>query len=262
MKHYLKVYIALLRMSMANLMTFRSNFFSSVFSSLLWGAFSFIMIIFLTARTPVIFGWKREELIMLMALYNIVIGGFFQAVFSKNFDKLANLVFFGRLDSFLLKPLDSQFLLSFWEFRFTQLPRILLGIAAAVCIAIVYHMHITLSGIVVFIGLAIVGIILMYSIWFLVLTLTIWHPRLSNLVHLLYGMSDFTRFPPEMYKSLKNYGLLILPYTIILVTPAKAIFQKLQLYDIFLLMIFTFIFFYLSRKFWRFALRSYTSASS
>lgn len=252
----------LLKLNLSNLLTYRANFFNSLISSMVFGIFSFLLIILLTSRSPTVYGWTREEMIMLMALYNIAIGGVYHMIFSRSLDDIPDIIDRGKLDTLLLKPIDSQFLLSTSTFGYTQFSRIIMGILVLVYLANTTGLRITALSVIVFLILSIFGIILLYSIWFSVLTLLIWNTRLSNLVDLLYHFNDLVRFPPEMYKVLKNYAFFILPYTFILVTPAKSIFQRLSLLEAFTLIVLSMLFFLFSRLFWRFALRSYTGASA
>ena len=158
--------------------------------------------------------------------------------------------------------MDSQFLLSSQSINYTSLARIIIGIIVSIYISAQINLHVNIVNILMFIFLSIAGLILLYSIWFVVLTTTIWFTRLSNLLGLLYSLNDLTRLPPQMYKPLRSYALFILPYTLILITPAKAVLNKLTVGDAIGLVFFAAIFFLLSRKFWKFALKYYTSASS
>lgn len=252
----------LLKLNLSNLVAYRANFINGLVTSMSYGIFSFLLIILLTSRSPVVFGWKREELIFLMGVYNIVVGGFFHGIFSRNFDEFANAIDFGRLDGILLKPIDPQFLMSCTRVAFTQFSRLIMGVAVCLYIIITFNIKTTLSGIILFVFLSLFGIALLYSIWFSVMTLTVWNPRLSNLTVLMYNMNDLSRFPPKMYETVKNYLLFVIPYMLVIVVPTKAILQRILFQDVFWLLFFSATFFYLSRKFWQFALRSYTSASS
>ncbi len=262
MRHYLNVYKMLLKINFSRLIAYRANFTNGIISSTGYGIFSFLLIILLTSRSPIVFGWKREELIFLMGVYNIVIGGVFHGIFSRNFDEFAETIDLGKLDGILLKPIDPQFLMSCSIIMFTQVSRFLMGIVVCAYIIITYNFPITGNGIIAFIVLSLFGIIILYSFWYGVMTLTIWNPRLSNLVDLMYHMNDLTRFPPKMFRTVKNYLFFIIPYTFIIVTPTKALLQQLTFMDTIELVFFSFFLFFLTRKFWQFALRSYTSASS
>lgn len=262
MEHYFNIYKTLLKMNLFRLLIYRSNFFNTIVSSIAYGIFSFLYIILLTSKTPVIYDWRREELILLMAFYNIVVGGVFHTVFSYNFNEFADTIHFGRLDGVLLKPVNSQFLMSVVNIAYAQLSRFIMGVGVAIYIIYTYKITVTILGLIEFIILSAFGLLTLYSIWFMVMALTVWNTRLSNLVDLLYHLNDLVRFPPKMYKQVINYVFFIFPFTIILITPAKAILQRLTIIDVMLLIFFSLFLFFLSRKFWQFALRSYTSASS
>jgi ABC-2 type transport system permease protein len=119
------------------------------------------------------------------------------------------------------------------------------------------------SAVAVFSLFLIAGVLLLYSVWFLAATITIWYPRLTNIVDVMYTFSSISRFPREMYQQLSWYiFLFLLPLTFIIVTPVRVLVGKLTPADTIGLVSFAAILFFLSRKFWRFALRFYTSASS
>lgn len=262
MRHYLNVYKTLLKLNFSNLIAYRANFLNALVTSICYGSLSFVLIILLTSRSPVVFGWKREELIFLMGVYNIVVGCFFHGIFARNFDQFAEIIDLGKFDGVLLKPIDPQFLMSFTMIGLTQLSRLFIGAAVCIYIIVTYNMIITLGSILTAVVLSLLGVGILYSVWFIVMTLTVWNPRLSNLVELLYHMNDLTRFPPKMFQPVTNYLFFIIPYTFIIVTPTKTLLQRLTFNDVLGLLFFSAFLLFLSRKFWLFALRSYTSASS
>jgi len=122
---------------------------------------------------------------------------------------------------------------------------------------------ISLMNIISYLVLVFFSMLLMYSIWLSFSTLMIWFPRLSNITTLLYNINGVSRFPPEIIYELKSFILLFLiPFTLLSAVPTKSLFQKALSGDVILLLFLALLMFYLSRKFWKFALRYYTSASS
>jgi ABC-2 type transport system permease protein len=261
MKRYIKIYLKLLQLSWASLLTYRSNFINSVIASLVWGFFNLLVIVFLTAKTSSVFGWTRDELIILVASANILLGIFY-FLFSFNFQNFSQIVNLGKLDSILLKPIDNQFAISLWQASFQSISRVIFGICVLTYMLMQIHAHISPLQGISFFFLLIFGILLQYSIWFSVLTITIWLTTLSNLSDLLYNTNDLIRFPAEMFRQGKEFlYFIIFPFTLIVIVPVKVLLQKVTFLDIFCLLFFASTFFYLSRKFFTFALRFYTSAS-
>ncbi len=262
MKHFFKVYKALLRLNLISLMEYRANFINNVISSMGWGVFSIIFIVLITSRTSSIYGWSRDEILLLTGFYNII-GGAFHVLFSRNFERFATVMHKGDLDTLLIKPVDAQFLLSFWLCNFVGIFRILLGIAFSAYMIIQIQGYIPIFFIPIAILLALAGLTFLYSISYLLLTLTMWHTSLSNLVGLMYEVNGLTRFPPEIFTKIKSFLVfLILPLTLVVSVPVKSLIGKLTIQDSFLLLFFAGAVLFCSRLFWQYALRSYTSASS
>src|SRR5579871_1430961 len=235
MKHYIKIYLKLLQLSWATLIIYRSNFLNSILSSLVWSFFNIFAIVVLTSRTSSVFGWTRNELITLVACSNILLGMFY-FLFSPNFYTFSQIVNLGKLDSILIKPLDSQFAISLWQSSYQSLSRTIFGIIVVCFMLSQMHLHITLFTIIMFLCLLLFGLVLQYSIWFSVITLTMWFTTLSNLNDLLYNTNDFARFPPEMFRGGKELlYFIIFPFTLIVVVPVKSLLQKATVVDIFVL---------------------------
>jgi ABC-2 type transport system permease protein len=261
MNRYMRTYKTLLKVNFMRLLVYRGNFFSTLLSSLGWGTLSIASMILLTTNVQMVYGWKREELLLLTGLYGVIIGTF-HILFSRNFERLSRIIFYGELDGILLKPLDSQFSVSMWYVGYLTVFRVLMAAGFSMYIIYTYNIELQLINVISFFVLLVFSLLLVYSIWFLILTLMIWFPRLSNLVELLFNLNDLSRFPPEMYFQFKNVFIyLLIPYTFVLVTPLKTLLNKVLVGEIFGLLFFSISLFILSRFFWRFALRSYTSAS-
>lgn len=235
---------------------------NSMLSSITWGVFSFTSMVLLTMRIDTVYGWKREEILLLTGAYGILIG-LFHSTFSRNFERLTLLINKGALDSILLKPLDSQFLVSFWLFNFPGLFRVFAGICFMLYIVIHFTLPITVSGAMVFFLFLIMGLLLLYSIWFIVGTTVFWFTRLTNLVELMYSVSGTSRYPREIFEKTSWFlFILILPVSFIVITPVRTLLGTVGPAEVTGLFMCTFSFLAFSRWFWRYALRSYGSASS
>ena len=209
-----------------------------------------------------IFSWKREELLLLNGVYGIIIG-VYHTMFSKNFERFSSIIHLGQLDSVLIKPIDSQFLLTFWLFGYASLSRIVIAFTYTAYIIRQLQISVSFIQIIYFFILMIFSLLLLYSIWFLVLTFTIWFTRLNNLVDLMFTITGSARYPQEMFRELTIYVFFFLfPLTLIMNIPTKLLIHRLQSTEILTFMVVALTLFIVSKKFWKFALRYYTSASS
>lgn len=263
MKRYIRIYLALLRLNFLALIVFRANFINSMLSSFTWGLFSISSIFLLTARVSNVYGWNKEDLLVLTGIYSIFIG-LFHMFFSRNFERFSEVIHHGYLDSILIKPVDSQFLLSFWTINYTSILRIIIGVIFT--IYVLYGLQdtsITIGMVGGFLIFLIVGILFFYSMWFLISTIIIWFSRLSNLTQLLYFINGMSRYPKEIFAETRNLFLFIfLPMVMAVNTPARILLKKEITSDFLILTFFAIGTFILSRYFWKFALRYYTSVSN
>ena len=244
------------------LFAYRGNFVNNFLSSLSWGFFSLYSVVLLTSKMQSIYGWKREELLLMNGIYGIIIG-FYHVFFSVNFDRFSQIIHMGNLDSVLVKPADSQFLLTFWRINFASVSRILIAFGYTMVLTGQMHLAVTPLTLLYFFGITTVSIILPYSFWFTATTCIMWFTKLSNITELLFTLTGTARYPQEMFREGFWYlFVFILTLTFIITTPAKVILQRLDMMSIVILFGLSGLLFFFSRWFWKFALRSYTSASS
>jgi ABC-2 type transport system permease protein len=261
-KKHLNVYKALIKLNFSVITAYRVGFYSLLIDAASWAIFQYIWIILMTTKVKSVYGWTRNELIILVAAYSFF-WGIFHFVFARNFNHIPVIIEYGDLDTILVKPIDSQFLLSLKTINFAGLFRTILGLIILIYMLNVTHITLTIVNIASFLALGVFGMLLIYSFWFITATFLIWNPQLSNLINLLYNLTGITRLPPQVVYETKNYLLFFLiPLTIVISTPTKALLHKVLLGDVIVLLFASVTIFMISRIFWRFALRHYTSASS
>jgi ABC-2 type transport system permease protein len=261
MKKYIRIYKMLITLNLARILEYRMNFINSTISTVGWGIFSLLVMVLLTSKTKSVLGWSQTELLILAGCVNIFFG-IFRSIFSGNFETLGTSVKLGRLDGILLKPIDSQFTLSFTYLNPTGLFRIIIGFFFVAYLFYVHHLPISFEQIFLFLILLIVGMILLYSFCYSVLTLTIWFPDLTNIIGLIYALDSVVRYPQEIYRKMGLFFIFIVPLTFVVIPAVKVLLHKATIFDVIAQVIIAGILFVLSRLLWQFALRFYTSASS
>lgn len=262
MKKYFKVYLTIMKANFSMLLAFRSNFYTHTFSALIWGAFQIITILLLTSRTGSIANWSREDLIILVIVFNIFIG-LFHMIFSTSLRNLPEIIHQGELDSLITLPLSSQFLVTTRSIYYPSLIRTIVSVALLIYLLSLLNIQVSLSAWILTIFTGLLGLVLLYSIWMIVMTFCIWNTKLSNLFDFLITLNGFSRFPETMFQSLKSILIvLILPFIFAINLPALIILNRPFISELIFTLILTVFFFLISIYFWNFALKSYTSASS
>jgi ABC-2 type transport system permease protein len=262
MTKYLRVYWQFIKVNLSLLMVYRANLLNHLLNSLTWAGFLFVSVSFLTARVSSIAGWDRNHLLLLTSMYNLVIGLFYM-IFSRGFRDLAEIIYLGKLDMFLLKPLDSQFQVSLRE---VNIPG---GIRVVIGIALVCYMLVRMGFSVSFVSLGlclvavIAAVILLYAMWFLILTLLIWFPRLENLNDFLYSTSGLGKYPREVLKPFGGmiFILPLVPFFLTVSIPTRQLLGELAGTELLYFCLLALGVFVAARLFWRFALRFYSGGS-
>ncbi len=208
------------------------------------------------------FGWSREELLVLTGVYSIFVG-VFHVLFTRNLEQFSRIVHRGQLDGILLKPIDTQFYLSCSIVNYSSLPRVASAIVFVVWLLLKLNIQITLYSTFLFIFFGIIGILFLYSLWYSILTITIWQSHLFNLSDLLFHVTDSAKYPSEMYNEFRYYiTVFLLPLSLVITLPTKVLLYRVNLTEALLLIILALVFFLISRFCGRYVLRYYTSASS
>lgn len=243
-------------------MVYRTNLLNHFINSLTWAGFLFVSVFFLTERVSSIAGWDRNHLLLLTSMYNLVIGLFYM-IFSRGFRDLAEIIYMGKLDAYLLKPIDSQFHVSLREVNIPGGIRILIGAIFVGILLVNMHIRLELFPFLLFLVATIASVVFLYGSWFLILTLLIWFPRLENLNDFLYSTSGLGKYPREVLKPFSGtlFILPLLPFFLTVSIPTKQLLGEATGMEVGLFCLGAMVLFLGSRSFWRFALRSYAGGS-
>lgn len=262
MKKYFAIYRKLLEINLTALLAYRTNFINSMISSMGWGFFSLYSIILLTSRVREAYGLQRSELLLFNGMYGVLIG-FFHMILSVNMRRFSRVIHYGELDLLLSKPIDAQFAVSLWLIDYTMILRILIGLGYTVWLVWGMGLDISLTTVVAVLLLGVCSLLILYSLWFLMLTTLIWFTNLSNLVVLLFSFESIARFPREMLQQLTSIlFFIVFPLTLVINTPAHLMLGRVHTREIVELVLVAMGLFVIARRFWIFALSRYTSASS
>ena len=261
MTRYLKIYYSLTRINFSQLLAYPADFIINTINSLAWSGFSVLSIYLLSSKSGTLYGWTPIQLILLTAIYNAIMG-IYRVLFDINFYQLSKIINLGQLDGYLLRPIDSQFQMSLWYINYSGVLRLVIAFLFILYLLPLNHTALTVFNILPFLFVIMAGVIIFYSINFFFITFLIWYPRLSNIIELINIVIGSARYPKEMYSEAAIYLFYImLPVILIASTATNILIHKNYLQDSILIFIFAVILFILSRFFWKFALRYYTSAS-
>src|SRR4051794_17207888 len=264
MRRYLEIWGIMLRNSLIRELSFKINFILWLIVELLWfcGQIVFFGIIF--GQVDHIGDWSQWEVILLIGTHQMI-AQIFQAFFFVNVSNIPELVRTGKLDSLLVLPIDSQFAVSAKQFGLDSLLNALLG-AIVVVVALV-KLHVVPAPAMVLLYLVAIafGVIIHYSIMLTLAAVSFWIVRAQGLVYGYFNFLHIARYPDVIFPRLFQFIFgWIIPVIIVANIPARLLIKPLgqPAWLMLHLVIAGSIAFFLSRFFWRFALRHYSSASS
>ena len=262
-KRYAKIYGALWKNSVAREMSFKSNFILWIFVEMLWFALQLCFVGVIYLHTDHIGDWSKWQVVMLMGASHFI-QQIFQAFFLVNCVNLSELVRTGKLDFLLLLPVNTRFIISLRQVDLGGFVNAGSAVAVMVYAAKQLHLVPNFTQVFGFLLLTFAGILIHYSLMFLLSTVSFWTVRAQGVVWGYYNLFNIARLPDSAFSGFfKMFFKFAIPMLLVANVPAKLLTQKLQSpWEMALLVAMAAICFMVSETGWRFAMRHYTSASS
>lgn len=267
---YLGVFLTFARNSLIRDMTFRANFIIEAISSVSWMIMNLGFYTLVYQFTPNIADWSKYEFFVFIAT-TMFINSIVQAFFMPNMQELSELVRTGGLDFALLKPIDTQFLVSLHRVHWSSLGNFVVAILLLMySLPRIEGLELTVWQFVLYPLYVILGVLILYSVMIGLAATSIWLGRNQSLYDFWFYITNFSRYPMEIYHGtwgtpLRLIFTFVIPILVVINVPARLMAKTLAANQIFLagFAVLAAIFSLLaSRWIFKQALWSYRSASS
>ena len=207
-------------------------------------------------------GWSWNSALVVLGVYTLL-DGFTSCLLQPNLSRIVHHVQNGTLDFVLLKPIDSQFWLSTRSVSPWGLPAMAAGLVLMAWGAIQADHQPHAGDVLLAAGLLLSGALILYSLWFLLAGLSIWFVKVWNATEVLRytlvaGRYPITAYPP----GLRVLFTVVLPVVFLTTVPAQALLGRASLHWVAGSLATAVLCLLGTRRFWQWALRHYTSASS
>ena len=262
MRRHLKVLAIYYRAAVLSQMEYRANFASSFILSLLWPLWVVTLLWVFFYHSPDLGGWSFDEVLLVIGLYDIFIG-LQETVLAPNILQVSDHIRKGTLDFVLLKPANGQMLATVTACNLVRLSDVVIGFGL-IGLGLYRIGHVpTLMQLITFSIMIPAGMITMYSIWLMLTTLAFWFVRVENFGEVFYAFYETGRFPVTVYTRWLRFVLTyIVPIAFLTTFPAATLLGKLSTYFVLGSIVIAGALFYASSRFWNYAIRFYSSASS
>jgi len=236
--NYRWVWLTFVRNALIREMTFRGNFLITVMTRALWFCSQILLfkIIFHNVQhiTP---GWNEYQYFAFMAT-GMLINAVIEALFMPNMANFSELIRTGNLDFALLKPIDTQFLISFEKMDLAMLNQILLSIGLLIYaisnLPTGTEVRVTAGSVALYVLFVVVGVTILYSLMISLASTAIWFGRNQGLYDFWFYITVFARYPRSIYQTATPAGdvirfvfTFILPILVVVTVPSRVLLDTL-----------------------------------
>ncbi|MCU0530056.1 MAG: ABC-2 family transporter protein [Cyanobium sp. Prado107] len=222
-----------------------------------------LMVLWLFYRQGVeLGGWSWHGVLVVLGAYTCL-DGLTSTLLRPNLSRIVNHVQDGTLDFVLLKPVDSQFWLSLRTINPAGLPEMGLGAVLMLWAARGELGSLPAGAVLAAATLLFAAAVILYALWFVLAATSIWFVKTWNATEVLRAALTAGRYPISAYPAgLRLFFTLVLPVAFLTTVPAEALLGRLTAPAALTSVLVAALALAVSRAFWAFALRFYTSASS
>src|SRR5256885_16662048 len=226
-KRYLSIYAGLWKNSVTREMIFKSNFLLWIFVEVLWFGLQLSFIGVLYLHTDHIGSWTKWQVVMLIGASHFI-QQIYQAFFLINCTNLSELVRTGKLDFLLLLPVNTRFVVSLRQVDLGGFVNASFALAVMAYAARQIPLTPTLLQILAFLGLCVAGILIHYSLMFLLASISFWTVRAQGIVWGYYNLFNIARMPDEAFRGLfKALFTFAIPMLLVSNVPVRVLTDKL-----------------------------------
>lgn len=226
---YHRVLATFARNSLVRDMMFRSNFLIEAISSVSWMVMNLGFYLLIFKYTPEIgrgTGWGQYQFFVFISAM-MIINSIVQAFFMPNAQEFSELIRTGGLDFALLKPVDTQFLISLHRVHWSSLANIGIGFALMFFSFTKMAFFPSVIQLVLFPVYVVCGVAILYSVMISLAATSIWLGRNQTLYNFWFYITNFSRYPMEIYSgsfagdALRGVFTFVVPVLIAINVPAQ-----------------------------------------
>jgi ABC-2 type transport system permease protein len=259
---YLRLLAVQGRTSLVRSMQYRADFVLEGVMSVYWVGWNLLPLLILYDDRASVAGWDRASALVVIGWF-VILRGILEGAINPSLVEIVDKLRTGSFDYVLLKPADSQFLVSTARFVPWRIVDVLGGVGLLVWAFLERGRGPDALDLLAGGGLLLGAILAMYSLWILIVCAAFWVVRLDNLAYLLSAIFDAARWPVHVFRG--GWRILftfVIPLALMTTYPAMALLGTLRGTTAVACLGGALAIAGIARLAWRGAIRNYTSASS
>jgi ABC-2 type transport system permease protein len=258
-------------------MMFPANFIIETISSFGWVMMNvgFYLLIFkytdqIGAGGPEGSAWDKYQFFVFIST-SMFINSIVQMFFMTNADEFSELIRTGGLDFALLKPIDTQFLISLRRIEWASMANFIVATALMIyALPRVTGTELTVWQVLLYPLYLATGVGILYSLTIVLAAASVWLGRNTSIYDFWFYITTFSRYPMEIYQGpvggvLRFIFTFVLPILVVVNVPARMLAKPLRpeyWYLAIFALVATAVSLLVSRWVFQRSLMSYRSASS
>ena len=218
----MKLYITYLRLHWKRHYQHRLSFLFLIIGQMSFTSTSLLMIYFLMAKTPELFGYTRAEVLLSGAIINLSYA--LAECFARGFDQFGSFVRNGDFDRVIVRPVGEVQQIFMTTIDFTRFGRFLVALVTLIVVGQAYSLLIWMY----FVFLVITGAMIYVCIFIMTGAVCFFTTENLEVFNILTdGSKEFGKIPYGFYgDNVLKFLTYIMPLALIQYYPLRVIFQK------------------------------------
>ncbi len=260
---YLKIYPKYLAMALKAKLAYRMDAVIGMIGFLVTNTAAFLTLYLTISSIPSFGDWTIEKMVFLYGF--CLVPKAIDHLLTDNVWTLGNsMIVKGDLDQYLTKPLNPLFQIIAVNFQYEGFGELILGIVFLVLYAPQQNIVWTVNNVIPLILCGFFAIFLFFAVKLVTASVAFWTKRSITLMSAVYELSNFTKYPVEIFHNVVKVILLgVIPFSLVMYLPIAYLYQGKDIWGLTAMVggVVTLVVF-LAYGFFKLGLKKYESAGS
>ncbi len=262
MRGYLSLLLFQIRTSIVLAAQYRADFVSDGVVQLFWSLTTIVPLLVVYDVRQSVAGWSFGEALMVVGFFTLL-EAIVEGAINPSMALAVEQIRRGTFDFVLLKPKDTQFLISTARVLPFSSLNVLTALVLFVCGFVELHRPPAAVDVALALVLLVAALVILYSLWMLTISAAFYVVKIDNLRYLFAAIFDAARWPSSVFKGTLHFVFtFVVPLATMTTFPAEALLGRAGAAKILGACAGAAASFVLARVVWTRAIRRYTSASS
>jgi ABC-2 type transport system permease protein len=224
--YYARVWRTFLANAFIRELQFRSNFVTTLITRGFWFGVQLVLFDLIYKEVPLINDWDRAQYFGFMAT-GMLINSLVEMFFMTNCAQVGEQIRTGDLDFALVKPIDTQFLVSCEKIELPMLSQVAMALGLLIYSIRETGRVVQPLEIAVYAALIVAAVTFFYSLMIALACTSIWFGRNQGLLEFWFYITIFARYPGSIYSGSPTGEIIrfafsyVIPILLVVTVPAR-----------------------------------------